>query len=102
MAGFSHRQEMAAGAQVHGPEIPGDGGLQLLACRIAGEFEPHLIHFEVSVPEGLQVQAGLQGLGVPGQARALEVQMGVDRAQALERLRLEVLDLLESGPWSGP
>ena len=76
MAGFSQRQEMAAGAQVHGPEIPRHGGLQFLVPGIAGELKPHLIHFEVSIPEGRKVQAGLDGLGVPGQARALEVRGG--------------------------
>ena len=92
---FSHRQEMAAGAQIQAPEIPRRGGLQLLAPGIAGEINPHLIHFEVSILEGRKVQAGLQRLRVPGQARALKVQAGVDRAQALERLRSEVLNFLE-------
>ena len=97
MAGFSYRQEMAAGAQVQAAEIPRHGGLQLLAPGIAGELKVHLIHFEISIPEGRQVQAGLQRLGVPGQARALKVQAGVDRTQALDRLRLEVLNFLELG-----
>ena len=39
----------------------------------------------------------MHGLGVPGQARALQVQVGVDRAQALDRLRLEALEFLELG-----
>ena len=80
LAGFSHRQEPAAGAQVHAPEIPRHGGPQFLAPGIAGELQPHLIHVEVAIPEGRKVQAGLHGLGVPGQARALQVQVGVDRA----------------------
>ena len=88
---------MAAGVQVHGAEIPRHRGLQLLVAGIAGEFNPQLIHLEVSIPEGLQVQAGLDGLGVPGQARALEVQAGVDRAQPLDLLRLDLREFLELG-----
>ena len=88
---------MAAGAQVHGTEISRHRGLQLLVFAVAGEFNPRFIHVEVSIPEGRKVQAGLDGLRVPGQARALEVQVGVDRAQPLDLLHLEILKFLELG-----
>ena len=79
------------------PKFPATEACSFLVSGIAGEFKPRLIHFEVPIPEGLQVQAGLEGLGVPGQARALEVQVGVDRAQPLDLLPLEILEFIELG-----